>query len=142
MSHINALVAASNLVGLLPIVAGWQRGPLDGLCMALVVLASAMMHLSETKHGLPGLLWPQHSLLFLNIDRATAILGSIYALRLFLMRPMHAVPAIAAVGLAFMFLSENSTTSQNWFAFWHSSWHAIAYGLLWYLITNAPVGAK
>lgn len=136
MSHINALVAASNVFGLLPIVAGFERDQWHGLLMTAVVVASVLMHLSETKHGLPGLVWARHSWLFLQIDRATALLAGGYGLWLFLKRPSHGVAVAAAVGLAFMALSEHGTTSQGWFALWHSLWHTIAYGLLWYLIRN------
>lgn len=61
----------SNLVGL--IVFTLDVRPADLVLVAITMIASMLMHISETKHGLNGI-YPFNKLsnLFLNIDRSIA----------------------------------------------------------------------
>jgi hypothetical protein len=52
MSLINLIVSSSNIYGILPI---WYSSGYYRLWICSVVIASTLMHLSETKHGLPGI---------------------------------------------------------------------------------------
>lgn len=138
MAAVNLLVTLSNLAGLLPIYAALKKEDLFGLIiMTVTVMASIMMHLSETKHSLPGLLFVSHSDLFLNIDRITAILASLYGVYLFFKNQKVSVLMLTSTGLIFMFISENMCKSKYSFAFFHSIWHILAYISLYLLIKNS-----
>lgn len=72
---VNWLVAGTNLVFWMPFHAAWkgQCYVLAGLCF-FAAAASALYHLAERKHGLPGCLLPRFWRLLLWLDRIGAYL--------------------------------------------------------------------
>ena len=54
---INIIVTSNNIVGIIPILTACKYGNcFEILLISGSVLASIMMHISETKHNLPGTL--------------------------------------------------------------------------------------
>jgi len=151
--HINYLVTWSNIyaiplllyVTISPII-NWQLFTLAWLA----VLASVLMHLSETKHGLPGVYpFNKFSNEFLWFDRIMAITSSVYLANIlynnwFYVSKFYIIYPI--VGLMFNGVSEladkgslsspNSGKRKYVFAITHSIWHYFAYTFFFYVISN------
>jgi hypothetical protein len=72
---INYFMAGTNVLGLIPLI--YCEDLFHKFIIAVVIIVSTLMHLSETKHGLKGILH-QHSNLFLNLDRGVAYVASLY----------------------------------------------------------------
>lgn len=130
---VNLVVALSNVWGLLPIVAGYKRSVFDGTLMLITVLASILMHVTERKHGLPGLCWRQHSYLFLWLDRIMAVVTGAYGtyLYLFMLTPSMNILCCALLGFVFMTISEHGP--NRYFMLTHCIWHILAYYSLYML---------
>jgi len=114
---VNAFMAATNLA-VIPALFGDHV-----LLSAAVSTASFMMHLSETKHGLPGIIG--HSNIFLWADRAVAVGSIIYALNYTISRP------ITLIGLVCMSISEYRRTPLPVFIMFHTIWHCCIYYILY-----------
>lgn len=137
MSLINWIVSASNIYGLVPIYysSGYHR-----LWISTVVSASVLMHLSERKHGLPGIYpFNKYSNLFLWCDRIMAYSIVLYSIwnwprTLELITTDYTVAPIMGVGLTSLLLSEGLVCSKGFFAFTHSIWHVCAFHLCYLFI--------
>lgn len=132
----NLLVAASNLFAL-PTVIAMLDHPLQMLLVNLVMTASTLMHLSERKHGLPGIYpFNEYSRFFLWCDRLLAYAAVAFFLSLVYQHWASSyvkwVTAYAIVGLAFGLYSETLAGNNHLlFCITHIAWHFIAYtGLL------------
>src|SRR5678815_2326817 len=73
LTHI--ILASSNLFGILALK---NKNTDDKLMICMVMIASTMMHITESKHMLIPPYFYEYSTLFLNIDRIIAISCFIY----------------------------------------------------------------
>jgi hypothetical protein len=137
---INYLVSCSNIYGFLPLFysyAGTNKPSYGTLLIANAILASTLMHISETKHGLTGVPYlNMFSQLFLNYDRLSAVTLVIHTLvttdfdkLVWLIRTVYPYLALLA-----LFLSENVLVyNVYFFAVTHSCWHILAFHCLYLL---------
>lgn len=134
---INLLVTFSNVYGLLPIY--YSEGILQ-ILVTITVLCSFLMHISETKHSLPGIYpFNKFSNLFLWLDRIFANTLIIYLLSLlYLNNFLISIKIIIYLicGFTFLFISERITDNIIIFSVTHSLWHILAYHsiYLWQLM--------
>ena len=127
---INLIVALSNLVFGLPLFKVADKF-YESYLLVLTILASTLMHLSEIKHGLPGIqpfnLW---SCYFLQFDRIMAVMSGIYVAYQVLVMGIPINWLIGIVGLILGLLSERVNHGQIWFAITHIGWHWAAFYIL------------
>ncbi len=126
------IVTVSNIFGLFPIQSLVKSGRFYGAILVTgAVIASIMMHATETKHKLPGLFLAEYSNMFLNIDRVLAYLTGLYGMFLFFTNPNKNVWQIVApvVGATSCFIGER-TENLLLYTLCHVVWHALAYGSL------------
>lgn len=145
LTNVNLIVSVSNLIGLIPFIkvcnrkkppkwkqdnrSKWIEVPLIGS----TILASTLMHLTETKHNLPGLFLQKYSNHFLWLDRITAISSGAYlCYRLYKKRKLLNLQLVskAVVGLTCVILSETVVTNPIAFMILHSLWHGFAYSIM------------
>jgi hypothetical protein len=126
---INLIVTLSNLYGLVPIYysTGYYR-----LWISVIVSASVLMHLSETKHQLPGIYpFNQFSKQFLWFDRIMAYTPVIYVGYMYIVNNVnlfeHLFNPIFIIGSICLLLSEGIKGNKYFFATTHSIWHVCAY---------------
>lgn len=140
MALTNLVVTLSNLYGILPIyhAPGYYR-----LWMGGLVTASVLMHLSETKHGLPGIYpFNIYSNSFLLLDRLMAYTPIIYLGYQLLTRenpqPIYdlILSPVAIVGAISVLMSEGLHLGKPFFAITHSIWHICAYHLCYQFLTE------
>jgi hypothetical protein len=126
---VNHIVCMSNIVGLAAVRAARTWPQL--LLATAAVLASGLMHLSERKHGLPGVApfgrWPRA---FLWLDRVVAYLSTAYVGYHLFWNDMPLPIVTALVGCVALLLSERVEGGHVWFAVTHSLWHLCAYRIL------------
>jgi hypothetical protein len=79
MSEINIIVASSNIVGVYGLIK-YSIFSKPWYIVFSAMLASFLMHISETKHNLPGVLFVKYSYLLLWLDRIVAISTSLYVI--------------------------------------------------------------
>lgn len=138
---VNLIMALSNLA-VLPV---WKHGLDLGRYVAVMAASgSFLMHWAETKHGLPGLPpFNQHSYLWLNVDRATALFAFLFFSADLLVRYWsglhHTVPwgklyILAILGGASLIISEFPGFPLVVFGVFHLCWHFSAFYMM-YLIT-------
>jgi hypothetical protein len=141
---INLILAGTNLLGFIPFSKAYKRRPkmyqndsrnkfLELTLIGSSMIGSTLMHLTETKHGLPGLFLQQYSNHFLWLDRITAVsIGTYVCYRMYKKRKLLNAENIATgvVGLILGFLSEKVVTNQTAFMILHSLWHGFAYVLI------------
>ena len=123
----NWIVSLSNYIFGLPVLYAAQQ-PHQVLLVTMTITASFLMHISETKHNLPGVYpFNQWSQYFLWFDRVMAILSATYVLYTtgILQLPM------ATIGFVFLALSERIEWNHAWFAVTHIIWHACAFYMLY-----------
>jgi hypothetical protein len=137
----NALVAASNVVGLLPLLQA--NTTTQALIAIMAVSASTLMHLSERKHGLPGIApFSKWSTAFLWFDRMVALGAGGYVACKFA-RNMCAIPwELVLIGLPALALSEHVEGGPVWFATTHSAWHISALQCLYKKIRRFAFSAR
>lgn len=105
------------------------------LLVTSVIIASILMHLSETKHKLPGIEpYNKYSWHFLQMDRLMAVVASAYCWNLFLNWNVAVPWHLLLIGLVFMALSELVEIDYMWFALNHCLWHFFAYTTLFYML--------
>ncbi len=125
----NYAVCASNVFGLLAVMAA--HNPVQMALAGATVGASALMHISERKHGLPGVEpFATHSTLFLWTDRVTAYAAAAYVLHGVVNCGMPIPWETVLVGGVALLLSERFERGPVWFAATHSVWHLCAYRIL------------
>ena len=98
------------------------------LLIHTMILASMLMHISETKHGLlPHSTFVPFSNLFLNFDRAMAIVTALSFLPLVFIHP-HPWSVIATFGIGgiLSFIGEQTMVVAIYVPC-HLVWHACAY---------------
>lgn len=158
LNQVAWFVTLSNLVGVLPLyqavgklAAGMAYDAyipitwwIELILLFLSIVASILMHMSETKHGLNGVLingkpFTNYSMEFLWMDRFAALfLGGYVAIEIWrgTYHLTRAILVVGVVGLVAMFVSENIARTPVQFAMTHSLWHAIAYMTLWTLFAE------
>jgi hypothetical protein len=112
-----------------------------GLKMAVLIttVSSMLMHISETKHHLPGISpFNEYSNHFLDLDRITSKLALLYGLYLCYYNS-HKINIIWIIIMLFgcicLFLSEQIYNLDTWdhtfkFIVLHSIWHIIAFKIM------------
>lgn len=124
--NIRYWLACTNLLGVWPLIK--SPGILKRVLVIFVMAASALMHISESKHGLdPGLFWSPWSNWLLNADRGVAVMVSFYGLWLWARngRSMSTL-GLALAGLCASALGE-LTDSLFWYGTLHTGWHVAVY---------------
>lgn len=113
----------------------------DNITLAMVLsvlLASVLMHLSETKHNMnPGRTWARFSTAFLNLDRFVSIMASIYFARMWWMTPMmtFAPPFLVGFGAIMLAIGER-TTDVSKYIITHTWWHLAVFMAMWIVIKD------
>lgn len=131
LHYVNYILAASNVAGYSAMAAFIEKGEIADACMTGVIMtASTLMHISETKHGLPGV-WPWGLLsqTWLNIDRIMTVVGTIWFIWRYKAYIDRSLLTEAAVGLAALRISE--AIPGPWFAPIHLMWHGFVYHLMY-----------
>lgn len=149
MSVINTIVTASNAIGF------WaayevRRKPVSAAVIGAAALASTLMHISERKHGLPGISpFNQWSHEFLQIDRAMSLIAGAYGAHSAFRnnRLGKSLVSIVLTGLSCLRIAEDSdqalidafganpvvlgASAPQWiFAAFHCVWHCMAFTAL------------
>ena len=128
--YANFIVALSNIIAAYP---AFQAVESPGRLIILhaMVWTSVLMHLSDTKHRLPGIYpFNQFTWYFLQADRFMALYcTAIVIFHVFLQNaPINWNVAVS--GLICLALSENYVTSHFWFTILHSLWYFCAFYIL------------
>lgn len=135
----NALVSLSNLAAFLPLscpVVPFDLSTNFGVVYHSAAVLSMLMHMSETKHSLPGLPWfRKHSRLFLWLDRMAAhaafaiVLYTVWKRSLYFNTNALKYIGIGLFGLILVGISESKLThKRTWlFVVTHSMWHVLAF---------------
>ena len=114
--QINLLVTLSNIVGFIGL---WYCSGLTRVVLGLSVFSSILMHLSEQKHGLPGIYpFNCYSGTLLWVDRIAAYIAGVYAL-FYIMNVTKQIGFMIGYAILCGFISEVVITTQ-----WH--YYAIA----------------
>lgn len=88
-------ITISNIFGIIPLYTLFNLQRYYGFTLVLLaVIASCFMHISETKHHLPGLLFKTHSNLLLNVDRFFAVITATYGIYLFWTNPSKTITMV------------------------------------------------
>jgi hypothetical protein len=144
---VNAIVAASNIFCLIPVVVAFTKRDPVGLVALYAGIASTLMHLAESKHRLPGLMFRDYHNELLWLDRVTALMAGSYAVYCWWVGGANSLVWLTALpGLVCLFVSENlcdwpemtrssgnATTvrqyemGRRYFCAWHCAWHVLAY---------------
>lgn len=132
---INLIVASSNLYGFT--LFEHIENIYIKAYLLFIIFCSSLMHLSETKHNLPGIYpFNKYSQFFLNLDRIVAISAIYYCMYKYIsIFKCNDILINAIVGISSLYISENRVKNQLLFAFFHSIWHIQAYYILYKLET-------
>lgn len=130
----------TNVVAIIPVQRYISKKDYLGatLCSCSFV-SSVLMHISEKKHGLPGVFFKEYSNVFLNVDRFFAVLLAFYGAYNFLQKTnkekkLSIKPIIAfGIGSIASFIGEK-TTNLILYTILHTVWHTLSYGTLAYTI--------
>ena len=125
LSLTNVWLACTNVVGIYA-ACQYTAGSRAWCGILLATAASFLMHISETKHGLPGFWLAQYSGILLWLDRMVAIGTGICTLPYLTRR----LALYGAVGLLLSAAGEMRVTRLREFIVLHSAWHVIAFGIL------------
>jgi len=133
---VNYLLGVSNVVGILALISFIEHNSIYWVTNASItmgiIIASALMHLSETKHQLIGVFpYNSYSNEFLWLDRFLAIGGCIWFsyYLLIIWTPPMIFWYEALFGLVLVIISEQM--KSHYFIIPHIIWHFIIYHLLW-----------
>ena len=128
----------TNIFALIPI---WKyivkRDYVGAVLCSCSLVASIGMHISETKHKLPGVHFKKYSNLLLNIDRFFAYLLFEYAVYKFFTKPVipSLLEPVAMLGTAVVSVVIGERTEDlTLYTVMHTIWHALSYGTLAYTI--------
>jgi len=141
---INYLVTTSNIFALIPIIRLLsEKAHGKAFFVSVTALSSFLMHLSETKHRLPGIAWQRFGYYFIWLDRIMAtICGLFIGYDLFVdYKKSHSIIGYKSImtrlllikiifGLSCNALSERFdpiANNHSLFAFFHIIWHYLAY---------------
>lgn len=129
MEAINVIVAASNWIfgyTLLRIAKGR-----DYWLVLAMIMASTLMHISETKHRLPGIypfnLYAWH---FLQLDQWLSYFMMVYGAIYFLFSSMETPWMLILLGVLSLNIAERVDYGEVFFMVFHVVWHYIAYRLI------------
>lgn len=129
-AYVNLIVTLSSFVFLIPyVIALRERNHVGLLVSILVLVASLLQHVSETKHSLPGLLFVNHSRLLLNIDRSITLIAVYYGIIRLVSHPhLFTLNFIVktVIGLLCNFVGENILTDPTYHMIIHPPWHCLA----------------
>lgn len=128
--HQRHILALSNVIGVYPFIA--SKSLLSQLVIAFVMVASAAMHMSETKHGYDGGDLEDMSDTLLKADRIVACVAAAYYLPSLIFSPHFVQLAIIfTIGVSLMLIGEYRTRSpvHNLLIYpvCHLLWHFIVY---------------
>lgn len=135
----NFIVTISNIFGLLPIYKSFNNLPRSSLELFLIiiaVIASILMHISETKHNLPGIYLSKYSNYMLYFDRITAYLLVFYMIYKLIHNSLIITGLLILkiiTGLLCAIGSEITNNEQE-YVFLHCIWHFFAYKIIYELI--------
>jgi hypothetical protein len=134
---VNLLVAASNIAALPALFAARTMVEWTVACAAM--MASILMHLSERKHGLPGIPPFRYAAqAFLQLDRAIAYITAAYLAWAELQHGLSFATVMLTVnGLIWMFVSECMDISIAQFAAAHALWHLNAFAIMYRIFTRS-----
>lgn len=138
MHWIHLVLASSNVWGLGAFFIAWRTTRIGAIVVLLVMVASTLMHLSETKHGLnPGSFWMPWSHVLLNVDRVCAVLAFLYFLHMgWQCRNTYGLKEqimLFAIAGAFNVMGEQ-TTWLPLYVISHLLWHGLVYLEMWILL--------
>lgn len=126
--QVNLLVTLSNIVGFIGL---WYCSGLTRIILGTSVFSSILMHLSEQKHGLPGIYPFNHcSNTLLWIDRLAAYVAVIYVLITCscILSMTKLIGFLICCAIICGFVSEVIITTQwNYYIIVHSTWHLLVY---------------
>lgn len=131
------IVSGSNIFGFIPIYSLFNsRRYYGSLLVSAAVSASISMHLTETKHNLPGLHLSKYSNQFLWLDRVIAWMTGLYGLYLFYTNPHKTIYQVILpiMGAISSLIGEN-TMNLALYITTHTIWHGLAY-LSLYLVNH------
>lgn len=134
---INLLVAFSNIVGIFPLLKVFNKNNIfETILIGLMIIASFLMHISETKHNLPGFLFTKHSYKLLWFDRIMAYICSAYIIYkiVYNIHILNQLVFEIFAGLFSLFISEVCVKEPLSFMFFHIIWHFIAYDILYKIL--------
>lgn len=126
----NWVVCYSNLAFGIPAL-WWAPGATERALILAAVIASSLMHISETKHKLPGVApFRRLSAEFLWLDRGMVLIAAGYYAHKMLSHGLPIPWFPLTVGSFCLFLSEWMEYGPLWFAVTHCAWHACAYMIM------------
>jgi hypothetical protein len=124
----------TNVIALVPL---WKyitkKDYIGSLICCSSFVASCLMHMSETKHNLPGIHFKEYSNILLNIDRFFAFFLSGYAGSNFLKNPTLFPVITFGIGIIASIIGE-TTNNLTKYTIFHTIWHLFSYGTLAYTI--------
>lgn len=128
--HQRHILALSNVIGLYPFIA--SKSLLSQLVIAFVMVASAVMHMSETRHGYDGGDLEDMSDTLFKADRIVACVAAAYYLPSLIFSPYFVQLAIIfTIGVSLMLIGEYRTRSSVHnlliYPVCHLLWHFIIY---------------
>lgn len=120
----------TNIFALAPVFELYKKGYYGGsILLFSSFIASCLMHITETKHGLRPHYLKEYTNLFLNIDRVIALLVFFHFTRLALQQPINVLIPILVrfvIGGASSIIGE-VTTDLYWYLALHTVWHYCAF---------------
>lgn len=124
---VNVLVTLSNIIGVIGI---FYCSGLKQLVLILSVVGSILMHLSEQKHGLPGIYpFNVYSKELLWLDRIGAYIAAIYAL-FFIANVTGTILIMICFAALCIFIAEVVISTQwIYYIIFHSIWHFLVYSI-------------
>lgn len=126
----NFLVAFSNIFGLITLYDSYPSGNIFGtILLLLAVISSILMHISETKHNLPGIMFVKYSSQLLWIERIVSCISAVYIAFVIFNKSLFTYDLLFDIlmGLSLNFVSENVVNKQIDFILFHSLWHYYAF---------------
>lgn len=135
-SFTHKFLALTNILGLVPMF--YSHTWSDSCVVLATIVASVAMHACETKHKLnPGKSFAKYGDLFLNIDRAMAMIAMSYLFpkwwHLDYAKKVD-VLALFCGGLLFSAVGE-LTESVKLYIICHTFWHIIVYTSMYLILT-------
>lgn len=136
MEHINWIVAASNIFGFIAgfgIFRGaYPRAYLHAFLVIIASVLSTLMHLSETKHSLPGIAgFREYTNLFLNMDRLFSYGLGGYVAWYVITEWKWKLMTFGMSGILACAIGEIVVVPVNTFAILHVYWHFVAYTVMY-----------
>ena len=139
--YINIIVALTNIAAIPAII--YSKDALTQAILIGAMIASFLMHISETKHTLPGIYpFNVYANTFLWCDRIMAVITVSYLLIvLYSSAPIDEIYEIVSLAIeahVWLVLSESFVARNNVtvFAITHSLWHIEAFRIAYHVVTR------